>query len=102
MKIRFSRDYQVKAVNGPFYKEGEIYDLPEASARHFVRRGAAVEVDKRPAPEPAPKKKKGPFKATPAGKPERELGGDKDPNQAFTEGQRQYRQAELEPVEKPD
>jgi len=41
MKIRFLKDYKVQAENSPFYKAGEVYDLPELSANHFLRKGRA-------------------------------------------------------------
>jgi len=42
MKIRFKETYRVKAENGPEYQAGEVYDLPELSAKHFLRKGRAV------------------------------------------------------------
>ena len=45
MKIRFNITRTVKAVDGETYEEGKVYDLSEASARRWLRRGVAVEVD---------------------------------------------------------
>lgn len=42
VKIRFTRTYQVRDDEGQTFEEGKSYALPEASALHFVRRGAAV------------------------------------------------------------
>ena len=56
MKIRFNITRTVKAVDGETYEEGKVYDLSEASARRWLRRGVAVEVsasDKQEAPEAA-------------------------------------------------
>ena len=41
MKVRFLEDYTVKAVNGPSYRAGEVYDLPMPSAQHFMRKRRA-------------------------------------------------------------
>ena len=61
--IKFSKDYKVNAANGAKYKAGQVVQLPEASARHFVGRGLA-EYTVKPAAknlkinEPATKAKK--------------------------------------------
>lgn len=44
MKIRFLRDYLVKDDTGTTYKKGQVCDMVETSARHFLNRGAAVDV----------------------------------------------------------
>lgn len=45
MLIRFKRDHTVNARGGATYSVGEIVQVNEASARHFVRRGLAEIVD---------------------------------------------------------
>jgi hypothetical protein len=42
MKIRFTRGYDVKDDSAKHYDEGDEVTLSEASAMHFVNRGAAV------------------------------------------------------------
>jgi hypothetical protein len=44
VRVKFTRAYKVKAVDGETYEEGQVVDLPDASAHHFIRRRAAVEV----------------------------------------------------------
>jgi hypothetical protein len=48
IKVQFVRDYTVQADRGQTYEEGQVVQLPEASANHFLARGAAelVDVDK--------------------------------------------------------
>ena len=41
-KIRFTRDYQVKAKGNPKFKKGEEMYVSADSAKHFVDRDAAV------------------------------------------------------------
>lgn len=41
-EIRFTRNYTVKDGSGKKYKAGEVIDLAEASAQHFINRRAAV------------------------------------------------------------
>ncbi len=43
MKIRFLRDYLVKDDTGTAYKKGQVCDMVETSARHFLNRGLAVD-----------------------------------------------------------
>ena len=43
-EVRFTRSYTVKDGSGKRYKAGEVVDLPEASANHFISRRAAVPV----------------------------------------------------------
>ena len=45
MKVKFTRNYVVKSADGEAYKEGKVYDLPDASANHFIARGAAEPVE---------------------------------------------------------
>ncbi len=55
VKVRFVRTYTVKAVDGPTYQEGSVHDLRPDAARHFIVRGAAVEIAGVPKPKsPAP------------------------------------------------
>jgi hypothetical protein len=42
MKIRFLETYKVKDQEGREFLKDEVYDLPDPSALHFVRRGRAV------------------------------------------------------------
>lgn len=44
--IQFTRSYTVKDEEARTFAEGEIVDLPAASAHHFINRGAAKEVPK--------------------------------------------------------
>lgn len=44
MRIRFSKTYTVKALDGETYREGKVYDLSLPSCRHFIHKGVAVEV----------------------------------------------------------
>lgn len=43
MKIKFIHEYRTKAVNGPFYKVGDILDCSAETANHFKYRGVAVD-----------------------------------------------------------
>jgi hypothetical protein len=66
MKIRFLDAYTVKAVDGQSYKKGQVVDVGELSAQHFLNRQVAVAVDG--APEQA--RMESPEKAVmPTGKP---------------------------------
>jgi hypothetical protein len=93
MKIRFLQDYQVKDPQGQTFKQGEIYDLAPDSARHFLsRRRAELIATENPkaAPPPAPEK---PAVLPPEPGPgDKDLKGKTDPAQAFTAGQRKYRE----------
>ncbi len=42
MRIRFLDAYTVKAVDGKTYKKGQVVELDEASAQHFLNRQVAV------------------------------------------------------------
>lgn len=53
VKVRFVRTYTVKAVDGPTYQEGSVHDLRPDAARHFIVRGAAVELAETPKPKAA-------------------------------------------------
>lgn len=53
--IRFKRAYVVKDASGTEYAAGQEVEVSEASAEHFVRRGAAEIVpDAKPAEDLAP------------------------------------------------
>ena len=41
MKIKFLETCKVKAENGETFSEGKTYEVNEASANHWVRRGKA-------------------------------------------------------------
>lgn len=45
MRIRFLKTVSVPPPDGRSYKEGKIYDLPDASALRWLRRNVAVIVD---------------------------------------------------------
>lgn len=49
MRIKFTRDYAVKAEGGEKYTAGQEAEVSEASARHFINRRAAEEVKDKPA-----------------------------------------------------
>ena len=51
VKVRFVRDYRVQDEEAQVYEEGKSYPMSEASAQHFVRRGAAVIDDGRKKPK---------------------------------------------------
>jgi hypothetical protein len=51
VRIRFVREYEVKDGLGTRYKTGQILDVNEASALHFINRGVAARVT---AATPAP------------------------------------------------
>ena len=96
MKIRFLQDYQVKAEGGEIYKAGEVYDLPELTAQHFLRRVGrakvvpenkpAIDEPKTVSPEPQPVKQ---VESKPLGT----RGG--DPTKKFQKGQSEYRKKAL-------
>lgn len=44
VKVQFTRNYLVKDAEGTSYNAGDIVELSEDSARHFIIRGAAVRV----------------------------------------------------------
>ncbi|MHC4866783.1 MAG: hypothetical protein ACYTEX_22115 [Planctomycetota bacterium] len=48
MRIRFLETRLVKDGSGTTFEKGEIYDLPTASAEHWLRRGVAEKVAGRP------------------------------------------------------
>ena len=48
MRIRFLDAYTVKAVDGKTYKKGQVVELDELSARHFLNRQVAVPADGMP------------------------------------------------------
>jgi hypothetical protein len=56
MKIRFLETYKVKDSEGRKFLKDEVYDLPDPSALHFIRRGRAAVFVPEPAKivEPAP------------------------------------------------
>jgi hypothetical protein len=51
MRIKFLKDYEVKAVDGPVYKKGQEIDVSDTSAWHFINRGAAEACGVKPAPK---------------------------------------------------
>lgn len=44
MKVRFTQDHTVKDAEARTYDKGKTYEMNEASALHFTKRGLAVEV----------------------------------------------------------
>lgn len=52
MRIKFTRAYKVKP-DGPEYKQGQVVEVSEASAQHFINRRAAVEAGKEAKGTPA-------------------------------------------------
>lgn len=56
-KVRFLRDYQVKAADGELYEKDYVYELSDESAQHFINRQLAVDVAAEE--EPKPKAAKG-------------------------------------------
>lgn len=57
MKIKFEKDYTVQDSSGTVYKKDTVYDLEDASARHFLNRKLATKVEKQTdteAPEAEP------------------------------------------------
>lgn len=58
MKVKFLRDYTVQDCDGCEYTEGQVVDLPDASAQHFINRGIAEKCDDESCPpDPKPKAK---------------------------------------------
>lgn len=53
VKIKFLRNYTVKALGGPSFKRDEEVDIDAPGARHFVSRGLAEYVTDEPAEKPA-------------------------------------------------
>lgn len=56
MKVKFLETYTVKASDGRTFVSGEVYDLDEASAKHFLNKNRCevyVEPPPVPAQEPA-------------------------------------------------
>ena len=45
MKIRFVEDRVVQDKTGTRFEAGEVYDLSEPSAQHWIKRGVAVPID---------------------------------------------------------
>lgn len=45
MKIRFLEDRATKEARPQSFKKGKVYDLPDASAQHWLNRQVAVPVD---------------------------------------------------------
>lgn len=48
-KVKFTRDYTVQDAEGKKYDEGKQYNLSDASAFHFIRRGVAEIVESKEA-----------------------------------------------------
>lgn len=58
MRIRFTETRAVKDEIGRVFKEGEVYDLPEDSAQHWLSRNAAVIEPDQSKPRGRPRKHK--------------------------------------------
>ena len=54
MKIKFKKTVTVQAAGGDTFEAGATYDLPDASAQHWLNRGVAesVEKDQKTGPKP--------------------------------------------------
>ena len=48
MKIKFSKDYEVKDGTGTVHKKDSVIDVNQASADHFINRSAAYLFDETP------------------------------------------------------
>ena len=87
VSVKFLKDYTVKAENGATYKKGEVYEMSDAGASHFVNRQAAEifvaekKPKKKPKAKPKPKASDG------------ERGGDAIAR--FSKAQREYREEKL-------
>lgn len=46
MKIKFLKTVVVEDRSGQTFEEGQVYDLPELSAQHWLKRGIAVLIDR--------------------------------------------------------
>jgi hypothetical protein len=57
-KVKFTEDREVEAQGKivKVFKAGEVYELPVPSARHWLKRNAAVRVSDEPEPEPEPER----------------------------------------------
>jgi hypothetical protein len=75
MKIKFTQTRTTKEAKPQTFKEGEVHDLPEPSANHWINRGAAVEVEEEKAKAKTTKVKDAPDKEDEG---EDEPGADKD------------------------
>lgn len=58
LKITFTKDYQLKDEEGTQFKKGSEHSMNEASANHYLRRGAAVLSEKTDEQRPKKAKKK--------------------------------------------
>lgn len=57
MKVKFLETRKVKAEEGETFEAGKAYELADASAERWIRRGVAVAVtDEDPAPKKGDKK----------------------------------------------
>jgi len=104
MRIKFTREYTVQAHDGPTYREGQIEDMAERAALHFINRGAAVEiaVEEQPEPEPeTPDEEQAPADADDAadakkGRKDRFNGKGDKAAKRFKKGQDEFRKKELD------
>ena len=66
MKIKFSKDYEVKDGTGTVHKKDSVIDVNQASADHFINRSAAYLFNEVPEEQTVETKKPGrPKKVTP-------------------------------------
>jgi len=69
-KVKFLRAYTVKDAEARTYEKGKVYEMPMASALHFVNRRAAEIVTRGPKPAPETASVAAPETAVmPTGKP---------------------------------
>lgn len=45
MYIQFTKDYEVKAEDGPAFLAGDVVEVSRVSGQHFINRGVAVEAE---------------------------------------------------------
>lgn len=53
--VKFLQPCTVKDLHGETFAAGQVVSMSDASARHWIRRGKAVECEPPPAPPAAPK-----------------------------------------------
>lgn len=56
VQVLFTRSVTTKEVKPRTFEEGEVYEMPRASAEHFVKRGQAKLAEEKDAHQPEPVK----------------------------------------------